>query len=163
MQIWSAMTSVVTLLGWWCLLGYLAWLTRSQGWRWVATAIGPVAGFVLVTTVAAVYAARLVWQRHRRWGSVPRVLVVGDERIDLNWLGWRNTMRRRSWATADVTGVRWQPVRDVFRRRTIVVRVSVRSHAGRPLRFALRSTDGAVVERARVAVVDGLGPTSERS
>ncbi len=124
---------------------------REVFWQ-VATLFGALLLSVAGWTAAAVWTVR----RQRKWGSVPRVMTVTPTSIVQEWPGvWR--MRRREWPADRVAGVVWRPVTHIFGRRTVVVRVTIRFTAGRPLRFTIDSRDRDVVDRARRGLDDLLG------
>jgi len=95
-------------------------------------------------------AADQLWQ-FRRWGRVPRTLLVTDKGIVRSYLGWRR-MREKLWPASQITSVELRPVKWNLTPKKTLVSLYIYRHNGRRLRFQDEIARSAFAETDRTAV-----------
>lgn len=91
------------------------------------------------------------WWTYKRWGRVPRVLIVDAHQVVSSKLGlWR--IHRRRWASSEITTIEIRELRWRLNTKRFVFELYLMRNCGWPIRFRLSSPDAQLPTRIAEAI-----------
>lgn len=139
MMLWSMSSRIGSQAGW-------------IGWASIA--------FFAVAVVKVIVTSGLgisMLRQRREYGRVPLTLIATRRDLRKTWLGVRR-LRQKRWDAASFTSVELKVIRsDLLARWKTSAVLKVHRAQGRPLRFAMTSSDAELLTRIGRAVGEALG------